>query len=155
MASSGLKKMLFFIISNTEGVRVLVCPAIVLDIGWASVVDGLPPGRCYACILADVGQCCFAYADVIVILFVADIIATIMYFIGRCCCHSLYVVGLVADVVATVAVVLPLVGMLYHLWQMLLPSLLADVIAILVCCCVLWQMLLPLWLMVLPFVRMM
>ena len=28
MASSGLKKMLFFIISNNEGVRVLVCPAI-------------------------------------------------------------------------------------------------------------------------------
>ena len=29
MASSGLKKMLFFIISNTEGVRLLVCPAII------------------------------------------------------------------------------------------------------------------------------
>ena len=28
MASSGLKKMLIFIISNTEGVIVLVCPAI-------------------------------------------------------------------------------------------------------------------------------
>ena len=40
MASSGLKKMLIFIISNTEGVIVLVCPAVF----WT--LDGLS-GRCY------------------------------------------------------------------------------------------------------------
>ena len=37
-----------------------------------------------------------------------------------------------ADVVATVAVVFATCGMLYIMWQMLLPSLLADVIAIFV-----------------------
>ena len=40
MASSGLKKMLVFIISNTESVIVLVCPAIF----WT--FDGFS-GRCY------------------------------------------------------------------------------------------------------------
>ena len=44
----GLKKMLILIISNTEGVKVLVCPAIFLDIRWVSGTN-LPMftyGRC-------------------------------------------------------------------------------------------------------------
>ena len=56
MASSGLKKMFILIISNTEGVMVLVCPAIFFGHWMGLVVDVLPPGRCYACILADVSQ---------------------------------------------------------------------------------------------------
>ena len=59
MGSSGLKKMLFLIIANTEGVRVLVCPAIFLGHWMGLVVDVLPPGRCHACILADVNQLLF------------------------------------------------------------------------------------------------
>ena len=56
MVSSGLKKMLFFVISNTEGVRVLVCPAIYGH--WMGFCGRCfkPPGRCFACILADIGQ---------------------------------------------------------------------------------------------------
>ena len=53
------------------------------------VVDVLPPGRCYACILADVNQLLFVVlhiADVVANQFVADVIATVMYFIGRCYC---------------------------------------------------------------------
>ena len=44
----GLKKMLILIISNTEGVKVLVCPAIFWDIRWVSGTN-LPMftyGRC-------------------------------------------------------------------------------------------------------------
>ena len=80
-------------------------------------------------------------ADVVAILYVADVIATAVFSYGRCYCHS-------------------------FLWQMLLPLLcilladvivmflLADVIAIV---CVLfgwWQMLLLLWLLFLPHVGM-
>ena len=59
MASSGLKKMLFFVISNTEGVRVLVCPAIFGH--WMGFCGRCfkPPDRCDACILADIGQLLF------------------------------------------------------------------------------------------------
>ena len=111
--------MLFFIISNTEGVRVLVCPAI-LDFGWVFVVD-VSTTRLVLCLY--IGWCwpivVLHMADVIAILFVADVIATVMYFIGRCYCHiivgwcychSLYVTRLVADVIATVAVVVATCG---------------------------------------------
>ena len=59
MASSGLKKMLIFIISNTEGVIVLVCP----EIFWT--FDGFS-GRCYND-QADV--MCVVLADVLPIGF--------------------------------------------------------------------------------------
>ena len=83
-------------------------------------------------------------ADVIAILFVAGVIATVMYFNCRCYCHILvgwcycptwYVTRMVADVIAI--------------------SLLADVIALLGMLLGWWQMLLPLWLLLLPLVGMM
>ena len=58
-------------------------------------------------------------ADVIAMLFVADVIATVMYFylqillpyyVGRCYCHDLYIAKFVADVIATVAVVVTTCG---------------------------------------------
>ena len=118
MASSGLKKMLFFILSNIEGVRVLVCPAILGH--WFGFC-----GRCsnhqagvmpiYWLMLAN---CCFAY--------------------GRCYCHSFLwqillplLCILLADVIARslLADVIAIVGMLLGWWQMLLE---------------LWPLLLPL-----------
>ena len=116
----------------------------VLQFGhWMGlIVDVLPPGRCYACMLADVRQCYFSY--------------------GRCCCHSflwqmllpLYCI-LLADVIAILCWLVLLPWYLYGgrcychcgccfchlweyciiLWQMLLPSLLADVIAMLLLLC--------------------
>ena len=81
MASSCLKKMLFFIIFNTDGVRVLVCPAIF------GTLDGL----CDKCLnhqasVMPIYWLMFANVvflhmeDVIAMLFVADVIATVMYF---------------------------------------------------------------------------
>ena len=60
-----------------------------------------PPGRCYACILADVGQLLFCIWQMLLPLLcilLADVIA----------------ISLLADVIA-------IVGMLLGWWQMLLP----------------------------------
>ena len=113
-----------------------------LDIGWVFVVD-VSTTRQVLCLY--IGWCwpivVLHMADVIAILFVADVIATVMYFIGSCYCHILvgwcychswYVTRLVADVIATVAVVVATCGndvsfygrYYCHLcWLMLLPCL--------------------------------
>ena len=114
MASSGLKKMLIFIISNTEGVIVLVCPAIFGHL-MGIVADVITTWQ-MLCLLYWLMFCqlvfacgrCFCHT-----------------FCGRCCCHYyvLYwqmllpyslladaiaivylLLGFVADVIATVAV---------------------------------------------------
>ena len=92
MASSGLKKMLFFIISNTEGVRVLVCPAIF----------GHWMGFCSRCFNHQAGHMpvywlmllpiflwqmllpllCILYADVISISLLADVIDIVGMVLG-------------------------------------------------------------------------
>ena len=86
MASSGLKKMLFFIISNTEGVRVLVCPAIfghwmgfcgrcfnhqagVMPVYWLMLL----PFFLWQMLLPLL---CILLADVIAISLLADVIKT-------------------------------------------------------------------------------
>ena len=54
------------------------------------MVDVLPPGRCYACILADVSQLLFFIWQMLLpFFFVADVIATVLYFIGKCYCQLL------------------------------------------------------------------
>ena len=80
MASFGLKKMLYFVNSNTDGVRVLVCPAIF----WT--LDGL----CDRCLNHQAGvmpiywlmfaNVVFAYGRCYCHAFLADVIATVMYF---------------------------------------------------------------------------
>ena len=123
--------MLFFIISDTEGVRVLICPAIFGH--WI--------GFCGRCFNHQAGVMPVYWLMLLPFFFVVDVIATVMYFIGRCYCHILvgwcychswYVIRLVADVVATVAVVfatcgkdVSFYGRCYcHLcWLMLLPCL--------------------------------
>ena len=74
-------------------------------------------------------------ADVVA-MFLADVIVIVLFIGGTNC--------------ATVAVVMPLVGILYICGRSYCQVFLADVIAILVA--VFWQMLLPIWLMLLPFI---
>ena len=76
MTSSVLKKMLIFIISNTEGVIVLVCPAIF----W--ILDGFS-GRCYNH-QADVMPVYWLMFCQFV-LHVAHVVGIL--FCGRCCSH--------------------------------------------------------------------
>ena len=85
------------------------------------MVDVLPPGRCYACMLADVSCCCFSMADVIAIFLLAGVIAIV--FIWWQMLLPLWLLFL------------PLVGILYHFVADVIAILLADVIAML-CCCV-------------------
>ena len=67
MASSGLRKMLFLIISNTLGVWVLVCPAIFY--GHCGKWNTYCNGSCYS--HSFLGRC---YA----LNCVADVVATIV-----------------------------------------------------------------------------
>ena len=134
MAYSGLKKMLIFIISNTEGVMVLVCPAIFGHL--MGLVADVITTRQILCLLYWLMFCQL-------VLYVADVIAIL--FCGRCCCHyyDLYwqmllpyslladvtaivyfVTRFVADDIATVAVVIANLVGLYLI--------VADVIAMLV-----------------------
>ena len=132
MASSGLKKMLFFVNSNTDGVRVLVCPAIF------GTLDGLCD-RClnhqagvmpiYWLMFANVVFCiwqmllpCFLWQMLLPLLCI---------FIGRYYCHIL-----LADVIAMICILQSLWQMLLPLWLLLLPLVgmmyhsIADVMAI-------------------------
>ena len=68
MASSGLKKMLFFVNSNTDGVRVLVCPAIFCTL------DGL------------CGRYLNHQAGVMPVYWL--MFANIVFAYGRCHCHA-------------------------------------------------------------------
>ena len=65
----GVKKMLFLIISNTEGVKVLVCPAIFLDIRWVSGTN-LP--------MFAYGRCCCHFLWLMLLP---------LFDLGRCYCH--------------------------------------------------------------------
>ena len=65
----GLKKMLILIISNTEGVKVLVCPAIFLDIRWVSGIN-LP--------MFTYGRCCCHFLWLMLLP---------LFDLGRCYCH--------------------------------------------------------------------
>ena len=119
MASSGLKKMLFFVNFNTDGVRVLVCHAIFGHcMGY--VVDVLTTSQVlwpfYWVMFPNV---VFAYGRCYCHTFVADGIATVMYFYwqmllsysgGWCYCHGLCIAKFVADVIATVAVAVTTCG---------------------------------------------
>ena len=106
-----------------------------LDIGWVSVVD-VSTTRQVLCLY--IGWCwsivVLHMADVIAILFVADVITTVMYFIGRCYCHILvgwcychswYITRQM--LLPMWLLLLPLVGMMYHS--------MADVIVIFVGWC--------------------
>ena len=119
MASPGLKKMLFFVNSNTDGVRVLVCPAIfctldglcgrclnhqagVMPVYWLMFANvDFAYGRCHC--HAFCGRCyCHCY-----VFLLAD---TIAIFCWLMFCHDLYIAKFVADVIATVAVVVTTCG---------------------------------------------
>ena len=106
------------------------------------VVDVLPPGRCYACILADVNQLLFCIWQMLLpIILWQMLLPLFMYFIGRCyylllvgwcyclsmcclvggrcCCHCGYFFFC------------NLWNVVSFSWQMLLLSLLADVVDLL------------------------
>ena len=83
MASSGLKKMLIFIISNTEGVIVLVCPVI----SWT--LDGFS-GRCYnhqadvmPVLLADVLPICFCMWQMLLPFFLWQMLLPLLYLVWQ------------------------------------------------------------------------
>ena len=125
-----MKKMLYFVNSNTDGVRVLVCPAIfgtldrlcdrclnlqagVMPIYWLMFANVFAYGRCYWHAFCGRYYC---HCDV---------------FFGRYYCHIL-----LADVIAMICILLSLQQMLLPLWLLLLPLLgmmyhsIADVMAI-------------------------
>ena len=98
------------------------------------VVDVLPPGRCYACILADVDQLFFCIWQMLLPFFLWQMLLPLLCILLA----DVVAIFLLADVIAIVCVLfgwwqmllplwllfLPLVGMLYHF--------MADVIAIFV-----------------------
>ena len=77
-----------------------------------------PPGRCYACILADVGQLLFFIWQMLLPFFLWQMLLPLLCILLA----DVIAISLLADVIA-------IVGMLLGWWQMLLP---------------LWLLLLPL-----------
>ena len=125
MASSGLKKMLFFVNFNTDGVRVLVCPAIF------GTLDGL----CDKCLNHQAGVMpiyWLMFANVVFCIW-KMLLPLVCIFIGRYYCHIL-----LADVIAMICILQSLCQMLLPLWLLLLPLVgmmyysIADVMVILV-----------------------
>ena len=111
--------------------KVLVCPAIFLDIdGWVVIITNVLYGRCY----------CHLWLMLLPLLMLADVIAIV----GWCCCHFLWLMPLpllvigrcfshiLADVIAIILFIngTMLADVFAILWLMLLP----------LCC---WQVLLP------------
>ena len=132
MASSCLKKTLFFVIFNTDGVRVLVCPAIF------GTLDGLCD-KClnhqasvmpiYWLMFANVVFCIW---NMLLPCFLLQMLLPLLcIFIGRYYCQIL-----LADVIAMIYILQSLCQMLLPLRLLLLPLVemmyysIADVMAI-------------------------
>ena len=117
MASSCLKKMLFFVNFNTDGIRVLVCPAIF------GTLDGL----CDKCLNHQAGvmpiywlmfaNVVFSIWKMLLLCFLLQMLLPLLcIFIGRYYCHIL-----LADVIAMICILQSLCQMLLSLWLLMLP----------------------------------
>ena len=117
MASSYLKKMLFFVNFNTDGVRGLVCPAIF------GTLDGLCD-KClnhqaiampiYWLMFANVVFC--IWKMLLPCFLLQMLLPLLCIFIGRYYCHIL-----LADVIAMICILQSFCQMLLPLWLLLLP----------------------------------
>ena len=125
--------MLFLFNSNTDNIRIFVCPPTF----WT--YDGFS-GRClttrqvFSLYIGSYEYILFVIWQMLLPFFVADVFP-LFCIVGRCYCHIFVEwcyckhVWLVADVVATLAMVCATCGNVY-IWQLLLPSWLGNIIAI-------------------------